>query len=65
MPVTQARTHFGDLVNRVSYDGWPVRLTRRDRVMVALISSEDYDLLMAYKAKEGRRPATEASADPS
>jgi hypothetical protein len=33
--------------------------------MVALISPEDYDLLMAYKAKEGRRPATEASADPS
>lgn len=65
MPVTQARTHFSDLVNRVSCDGRPVRLTRRDRVTVALISPEDYDLLMAFKAEEGRRLTNPAAGDPS
>ncbi|MGH3243711.1 MAG: type II toxin-antitoxin system Phd/YefM family antitoxin, partial [Spirillospora sp.] len=45
VPVTEARAQFADLVNRVAYTGEPVKLTRRGRVMAALVSPEDLELL--------------------
>ncbi|XRQ15481.1 type II toxin-antitoxin system Phd/YefM family antitoxin [Actinomadura welshii] len=59
VPVTEARAQFADLVNRVAYTGEPVRLTRRGRVMAALVSPEDLELLEMLRARRGdlRQPA--------
>ncbi|MBX6768304.1 MAG: type II toxin-antitoxin system Phd/YefM family antitoxin [Actinomadura rubrobrunea] len=51
-PVTQARAEFADLVNRVAYSGERIALTRRGKVMAALVSAEDLELLESLK--EGR-----------
>ncbi|MEU5991627.1 type II toxin-antitoxin system Phd/YefM family antitoxin [Spirillospora sp. NPDC047418] len=51
VPVTEARAQFADLVNRVAYTGEPVKLTRRGKVMAALVSPEDLELLEAIRAQ--------------
>jgi prevent-host-death family protein len=51
MTVTQARAEFADLVNRVAYTGEPVALTRRGKVMAALVSAEDLELLEALRGR--------------
>ncbi len=51
VPVTEARAEFADLVNRVAYTGEPVKLTRRGKVMAALVSPEDLELLEAIRAQ--------------
>ncbi|MEU5882926.1 type II toxin-antitoxin system Phd/YefM family antitoxin [Spirillospora sp. NPDC047279] len=61
-PVTEARKNFADLVNRVSYTGEPIALTRRGRVMAALVSAEDLELLRLLK--EGRLDLTQAAPRP-
>jgi prevent-host-death family protein len=50
MTVTQARAEFADLVNRVAYTGERVALTRRGKIMAALVSAEDLELLEALRA---------------
>ncbi|NDU76609.1 type II toxin-antitoxin system prevent-host-death family antitoxin [Actinomadura sp. DSM 109109] len=52
VPVTEARAQFADLVNRVAYTGEPVTLTRRGRVMAALVSPEDLELLEAVRSQQ-------------
>lgn len=49
-PVTEARAEFADLVNRVAYTKESVKLTRRGKVMAALVSAEDLELLEQVKA---------------
>ncbi|MES9609743.1 MULTISPECIES: type II toxin-antitoxin system Phd/YefM family antitoxin [Actinomadura] len=49
--MTEARAQFADLVNRVAYTGEPVKLTRRGRVMAALVSPEDLELLETARAQ--------------
>ncbi|MBB6395083.1 type II toxin-antitoxin system Phd/YefM family antitoxin [Actinomadura sp. NPDC048032] len=49
--MTEARAQFADLVNRVAYTGEPVKLTRRGRVMAALVSPEDLELLETVRAQ--------------
>jgi prevent-host-death family protein len=49
-PVTEARKEFADLVNRVAYTGERVALTRRGKVMAALVSAEDLELLESLRA---------------
>ncbi|TDD73396.1 type II toxin-antitoxin system Phd/YefM family antitoxin [Actinomadura darangshiensis] len=51
VPVTEARAQFADLVNRVAYTGEPVKLTRRGRVMAALVSPEDLELLEMVRSQ--------------
>ncbi|WP_240809916.1 type II toxin-antitoxin system Phd/YefM family antitoxin [Actinomadura sp. WMMA1423] len=51
--MTEARAEFADLVNRVAYTGEPVRLTRRGRVMAALVSPEDLELLEEFRSQRG------------
>ncbi|WUI03208.1 type II toxin-antitoxin system Phd/YefM family antitoxin [Spirillospora sp. NBC_00431] len=51
VPVTEARAQFADLVNRVAYTGEPVKLTRRGRVMAALVSPEDLELLEMIRSQ--------------
>jgi prevent-host-death family protein len=70
MTVTQARAEFADLVNRVAYTGEPVALTRRGKVMAALVSAEDLELLEALRPRRfdftgaGPRPAPEGRQPP-
>ncbi|WP_131740241.1 type II toxin-antitoxin system Phd/YefM family antitoxin [Actinomadura roseirufa] len=49
-PVTEARKEFADLVNRVAYTGERVALTRRGKIMAALVSAEDLELLESLRA---------------
>ncbi|MFF5259673.1 type II toxin-antitoxin system Phd/YefM family antitoxin [Actinomadura viridis] len=56
--VTEARKEFADLVNRVAYTGERVALTRRGKVMAALVSAEDLELLESLRA--GRIDLTQA-----
>jgi prevent-host-death family protein len=49
--VTQARAEFADLVNRVAYTGEPIALTRRGKVMAALVSAEDLEVLQSLRAR--------------
>jgi prevent-host-death family protein len=51
MTVTQARAEFADLVNRVAYTGEPIALTRRGKVMAALVSAEDLELLESLRTR--------------
>ncbi|MFC5746603.1 type II toxin-antitoxin system prevent-host-death family antitoxin [Actinomadura rugatobispora] len=48
-PVTEARKEFADLVNRVAYTGERIALTRRGKVMAALVSAEDLELLESLR----------------
>src|SRR5690606_20743692 len=63
VPVPEARAQFADLVNRVAYTGEPVRLTRRGKVMAALVSPEDLELLEQLRSQHvpltqmGQQPA--------
>ncbi|WP_034517387.1 type II toxin-antitoxin system Phd/YefM family antitoxin [Actinomadura rifamycini] len=71
VPVTEARAQFADLVNRVAYTGEPVKLTRRGKVMAALVSPEDLELLEMVRSQrvdlsQTGRPAQSAqSAQPA
>lgn len=67
VPVTEARAQFADLVNRVAYTGEPVKLTRRGRVMAALVSPEDLELLEALRSQRAdlRVGGTVPPAQPS
>ena len=49
-PVTEARAEFADLVNRVAYTKEAVKLTRRGKVMAAIVSAEDLELLEQLKS---------------
>ncbi|WP_207945254.1 type II toxin-antitoxin system Phd/YefM family antitoxin, partial [Actinomadura rubrisoli] len=64
-PVTEARKEFADLVNRVAYTGERVALTRRGKIMAALVSAEDLELLESLRS--GRLDLTQLgpSAPPS
>ena len=45
IPVTQARSEFAELVNRVGYGGERIAVTRHGRRLAALVSAEDLDRL--------------------
>ncbi len=45
MAVHEARAGFADMVNRAAYRGERIALTRRGKVVAALVSAEDLALL--------------------
>jgi antitoxin Phd len=51
MPVTEARDHLADVVNRVAYSGESTYLTRRGRRLAAIVPAE---VLEAIEALEDR-----------
>ncbi|MFI0408987.1 type II toxin-antitoxin system Phd/YefM family antitoxin [Actinomadura sp. 3N508] len=65
--MTEARAEFADLVNRVAYTGEPVKLTRRGRVMAALVSPEDLELLEMIRSRrlDLTQAAAQAAAQPA
>lgn len=64
VPVTEARAQFADLVNRVAYTGEPVKLTRRGKVMAALVSPEDLELLELVRSQRIDLPQAGQPAPP-
>jgi prevent-host-death family protein len=56
--VTQARKVLADLVNRVLYGGEDVVLTRHGRVVGAIVSPEDYEVLL--RLRDARIDLTQA-----
>lgn len=65
VPVTEARAQFADLVNRVAYTGEPVKLTRRGKVMAALVSPEDLELLEMVRSQRVDLSQTGQHAQPA
>ncbi|SEG84903.1 prevent-host-death family protein [Thermomonospora echinospora] len=55
--MTKARQVLADLVNRVAYGGEHVVLTRHGRVVAAIVSPEDLELLQ--RLREGRIDLTQ------
>jgi prevent-host-death family protein len=54
IPVTQARAEFADLVNRVSYGGERIVVTRHGKPIVALVTADD----LAKLEQLDREPGT-------
>ncbi len=59
LSVTEARSHFADILNRVGYGGERIVLQKHDKKLVAIIPVEDLELLEAI---EDRIDVLEAEA---
>ena len=51
LSVTEARSHFADIINRVGYKGERIVLRKHDKKLVAMIPIEDLELLEAIEDK--------------
>ena len=51
LSVTEARSHFADILNRVGYKGERIVLQKHDKKLVAIIPIEDLELLEALEDK--------------
>jgi prevent-host-death family protein len=51
VPVTEARKDLADLVNQVAYRGERIVLTRHGKVVAAIVSAEDLELLDRLQAE--------------
>lgn len=51
LSVTEARSHFADILNRVGYKGERIVLQKHDKNLVAIIPVEDLELLEAIEDK--------------
>jgi prevent-host-death family protein len=65
IPVTQARAELAELVNRVTYTGERVTLTRHGKPVAALVSAADLETLRALEeVPVGRSGVGYAVPDP-
>ena len=51
LSVTEARSHFADILNRVGYRGKRIILQKHDKNLVAIIPVEDLELLEAIEER--------------
>jgi prevent-host-death family protein len=58
--MAKVQAHFAELVERVSRDGEPARITRGRKVVAALVAPEDYELLRRIRAEEDAEDIREA-----
>ncbi|WP_305782377.1 type II toxin-antitoxin system Phd/YefM family antitoxin [Symbioplanes lichenis] len=58
VPVTQARAEFADLINRASYGGERIVVTRHGKPIAALISAADLERLQRLDEAESNQQAT-------
>jgi prevent-host-death family protein len=69
VPVTEARKDLAELVNRVAYGGERIPLSRHGKVVAAIVSAEDLDLLERVAAERldltGTGPAPAPGAEPA
>jgi prevent-host-death family protein len=62
--VTETRETLADLVGRVQYGGEQVAITKRGKVVAALVSAEDLRLLEELEDRWLARLVEEREADP-
>jgi prevent-host-death family protein len=69
VPVTEARKDLAELVNRVAYGGERIPLSRHGKVVAAIVSAEDLDLLERLARERldltGAGPAPTAKPSPA
>ena len=63
MPVTEARDHLADVVNRVAYGGESTYLTRRGRRMAAIVPAEVLEAIEAIEDRIDVEAAEESYAE--
>ncbi len=63
IPLADARDSLGDLVNRASYGGERVLISKRGKPVAALVSLEALMALEAYEDEEDERALAEARAN--
>lgn len=63
IPLADARDNLGDLVNRASYGGERVVISKRGKPVAALVSVEALRALEAYEDEEDERAVAEARAN--
>jgi prevent-host-death family protein len=70
VPVTEARKDLAELVNRVAYGGERIPLSRHGKVVAAIVSAEDLELLERVAGERvdltgtGPGPAAEPAQTP-
>jgi len=57
----EAKTRFGELINRVQRE--PVQVTRHNRVVGVMVSAEDYHGMRTFYADRLRRSLQQRAAD--
>ncbi len=55
----QAKTHFGEFLDRVQRE--PVRVMRHDRVVGVMVSAQDYEAMRAFYADRLRQTFRESA----
>jgi prevent-host-death family protein len=63
LPVTEARDHLADVVNRVAYSGEGIILTRRGRRLAAIVPVAVLDALEAAEDRIDIEAAEESYAE--
>lgn len=58
---TQAKTHFGTLLDQVQRE--PVRVLRRGRVMGVLVSAQDHEAMRNFYANRLQEALAQSAAD--
>jgi prevent-host-death family protein len=59
MTANEAKTHFGELLNRAQRE--PVQVMRHKRIVGVMVSAQDYDEMRHYYADRLRHTLREAS----
>ena len=63
LSVTEARSHFADIINRAGYQGERIVLHKHEKKLVAIIPIEDLEYLEALEEKIDVMEAEKAIAD--
>ncbi len=63
IPVTEARDHLADVVNRVAYSGESTYLTRRGRRLAAIVPAEVLEAIEAVEDRIDVEAAEESYAE--
>lgn len=59
MTANEAKTHFGELLNRAQRE--PVQVMRHKRIVGVMVSAQDYDAMRRYYADRLRHTLRETS----
>ncbi len=60
MTANEAKTHFGEFLDRVQRE--PVRVMRHDRVVGVMVSAQDYEAMRAFFANRLSHTLDEAAS---
>ncbi|MFH0909553.1 MAG: type II toxin-antitoxin system Phd/YefM family antitoxin [bacterium] len=63
LSIAEARIHFADAINKVSYGGERIVVERRGTPVAALVSAKDLELLRRFEDATDARDALKALRD--